>query len=155
MSEDGWVRAMGLDYGTARIGVAVSDDLGFLAHPLETVPAADPDRAVARLAELVRQRKIEDLGVGLPLHLNGEEGEAVARVRAFVTKIRPLLPDGIAIHEVDERLTTVSAMEKLHAAGRNAKNSKGIIDMAAAIEILQSWLDLRAAADLPPQEEWD
>lgn len=82
--------------------------------------------------------------VGLPLHRNGEEGAAVGRVRAFVTLLRPHLPEGIDIHEVDEHRTTVSAMEKLHAAGRNAKNSKGIIDMAAAVEILQSWLDQRA-----------
>jgi len=124
--------------------VAVSDDLGFLAHPLETVPAGDPDRAVARLAELVAMRKIEHLVVGLPLHLNGEEGEAVARVRAFVVRLRPLLPESVSVYEIDERLTTVSAMEKLHAAGRNAKNSKAIIDQAAAVEILQIWLDLRS-----------
>ena len=146
MSE--WVRALGIDYGTARIGVAVSDDLGLLAHPLETVAAGDPDRAVARLAELIASRKIEHLVVGLPLHMNGAEGEAVARVRTFVAKLRPLLPGTVSVHEIDERLTTVSAMEKLHAAGRNAKNSKAIIDQAAAVEILQSWLDQRSG-ELP------
>ena len=139
-----WVRALGIDHGTARIGLAVSDDLGFLAHPLETVPAADPERAAERIAEIVRSRKIEHIVIGLPLHLNGEEGEAVAKVRAFVLRLRPLLPPDMAVHEIDERLTTVSAMEKLHAAGRTAKNSKGIIDQAAAIEILQIWLYLRA-----------
>lgn len=138
------VRALGIDYGTARIGVAVSDDLGFLAHPLETVSAADPDRAVARLAELTGLRKIEDLVVGLPLHLDGGEGEAVARVRAFVAKLLPQLPATIRYHEVDETYTTVVAQEKLRAAGRNAKNSKGIIDQAAAVEILQAWLDARS-----------
>ncbi len=137
------IRALGLDHGTARIGVAVSDDLGFLAHPLETVPAADSDRAIARLAEIVALRRIEDLVVGLPLRLDGGEGEAAARVRAFVAKLRPELPATIRCHEVDETFTTVVAQEKLRAAGRNAKNSKSIIDQAAAVEILQAWLDAR------------
>ena len=90
--------------------------------------------------------------VGLPLHRNGEEGAAVGRVRAFVGILRPLLPEEVTVHEVDEHRTTVSAMEKLHAAGRNAKNSKGIIDMAAAVEILQSWLDQRAGETAPMGE---
>lgn len=124
--------------------MAVSDELGFLAHPLETVPAADPDRAIARIAELVALRKIEDLVVGLPLHMDGGEGEAAARVRAFVAKLKPQLPETMRYHEIDETYTTVSAMAKLHAAGRNAKNSKKIIDQAAAVEILQAWLDARA-----------
>jgi putative Holliday junction resolvase len=147
-----WVRALGIDYGTARIGVSVSDDLGFLAHPLETVPGGDSEKASARIAELVRLRCIEHLVVGLPLHRNGEEGAAVGRVRAFVALLRPHLPEGITIHEIDEHRTTVSAMEKLHAAGRNAKNSRGIIDMAAAVEILQIWLDQRAGG-MPPLGE--
>jgi len=135
---------MGLDYGTARIGVAVSDDIGLLAHPLETVPSADLARAAARIAELVCERRIDHLVVGLPLHMNGDEGDAVAGVRRFIGCLRPLLPESIAIHEMDERHTTRTAMDKLHAAGRNVKNSKKIIDQAAAIEILQDWLDLRS-----------
>lgn len=138
-----WVRAMGIDYGTARIGLAVSDDIGLLAHPLETVPAADLDRAACRIAELVRERKTDHLVVGLPLHMNGEEGDAVAGVRRFVERLRPLLPESVFIYEMDERHTTRNAMAKLHAAGRNTKNAKKIIDQAAAIEILQEWLDLR------------
>lgn len=138
-----WVKAMGIDYGTARIGIAVSDDIGLLAHPLETVAATDLDRAAGRIATLVRERKTEDLVVGLPLHMNGEEGDAVTAVRAFVERLRPLLPETIRIHEMDERHTTRNAMAKLHAAGRNTKNTKKIIDQAAAIEILQEWLDLR------------
>ena len=141
-----WIRAMGVDYGTARIGLAVSDDIGLLAHPLETVPGVDPDRAAARIAELVRERKTEHLVIGLPLHMNGDEGDAVTAVRRFIKRLRPLLPETIVIHEMDERHSTRNAMDKLHAAGRNTKNSRKIIDQAAAIEILQEWLDLRADA---------
>ena len=134
---------MGLDFGTARIGLAVSDDIGLLAHPLETVPAGDLDRAVARIAELTRERKTEDLIVGLPLHMNGDEGAAVAGVRKFLERLTPHLPGTIRINEVDERHSTKIAMEKLHAAGRNTRNSRSIIDQAAGIEILQEWLDQR------------
>ncbi len=142
-----WVRALGIDHGSARIGVAVSDDLGMLAHPLETVSAADPERALARLAEIVAARKIDHVVVGLPLHLDGGEGEAAKRVRSFIAKLRSRLSEAVVIHEIDETLTTVSAMAKLHAAGRNAKNSRGIIDQAAAVEILQAWLDGRAGPE--------
>jgi len=123
--------------------VAVSDDLGFLAHPLETVPATDPNRAIARIAELVALRGIEDLVIGLPLHMDGGEGEAAARVRAFVAKLRLRLPETIRYHEIDETLTTAIAYEKLRAAGKKAKKAKPVIDQAAAVEILQAWLDAR------------
>lgn len=150
-----WVRALGIDHGTVRIGLAVSDDLGFLAHPLETVPAADPDRAAARIVEVARARRIDHLVVGLPLRLDGGEGEAVARVRAFIRRLRPLLPEGVSIHEVDESLSTVAAMEKLRAAGRRVKDSRSVVDQAAAVEILQSWLDARASVAPASSDAFD
>lgn len=147
MSE--WVKAIGVDYGTARIGLSVSDDIGLLAHPLETVPASDLDSAAERIAEIVRDRSIRDLVVGLPLRVSGEEGIAVEGVRRFVKMLKSKMSDKVTFHKVDERYTTVVAMEKLHQAGRTAKDSKGIIDQAAAIEILQQWLDSRA--EIPPE----
>tara|TARA_R110002096_G_scaffold32485_5_gene94395 strand:+ start:2383 stop:2832 length:450 start_codon:yes stop_codon:yes gene_type:complete len=144
MSE--WVKALGIDFGKARIGVAVSDDIGLLAHPVENVPGGDLEIAVTRIAEIVRDRGIKDLVIGLPLHLNGDEGIAVEGVRRFSKLLRKKLPDEVSFHEVDERFTTQMAMDKLHEAGRTAKDSKGIIDQAAAIEILQQWLDARPQA---------
>ena len=144
-----WIKALGIDYGTARIGVSVSDDIGMLAHPLETVPAADLEGAADRISEIVREREIRDLVIGLPLRVSGEEGAAVEGVRRFVKILEGKVPEGVTFHEVDERYTTVVAMEKLHQAGRTAKDSKGIIDQAAAIEILQQWLDSRA--EIPPE----
>lgn len=144
MSAPALLRALGIDHGTVRIGVAVSDEIGFLAHPLETVPGADPDRAIDRIAELVAARRIEHVVVGLPLHLDGREGEAAKRVRAFIAKLRARLPEPVAIHEVDETLTTSIAYEKLGAAGKKQRQAKPVIDQAAAVEILQSWLDARA-----------
>lgn len=138
-----WVKALGIDYGRARIGLAVSDDLGMLAHPLETVSARSVEQSICRIAGIIRDRHIKDVVVGLPLHMNGEEGDAVAGVRKYVNRLRSVVAESVIFHEVDERLTTRSAMEKLHQAGRNEKNSRNIIDQVAAIEILQQWLDRR------------
>lgn len=146
-----WIRALGIDFGRARIGLAASDEIGLLAHPVETVPAADEAAAIGRIVEVVRERNIEDVVIGLPLHANGEEGDAVAGVRKFGKVLRSALPDEIRWHEVDERYTTSVAMEKLHEAGRNEKNSRSIIDQVAAVEILQRWLDERQ----PPAESID
>ncbi len=143
-------RSLGIDFGKARIGVALSDELGMLAHPLETVSALDLGEAADRIVEIVSEKKVNTIVIGLPLHMNGEEGKAVESVRNFTNRFRKNLPEGVEIVEVDERLTTVSAMEKLHAAGRNAKNSKAIIDMAAAVEILQDWLDQQAGGVMLP-----
>ena len=132
-----WVRALGIDYGTARIGLAVSDDIGLLAHPLETVPAANLTEAAERIASIIADRQINDVVIGLPLHTNGREGD-------FSKTLKSHLSSETRWHEVDERYTTQMAMEKLHEAGRNEKNSRHIIDQAAAVEILQQWLDHRA-----------
>ena len=72
-------RALGIDYGTVRIGVAVSDDLGMLAHPFETVAGDKPDEAITRLAEIVSERKAEVVVLGLPLNMDGSEGAAVKK----------------------------------------------------------------------------
>ncbi len=146
---DNWVRALGIDYGTVRIGLSVSDDLGFLAHPLETVSGENPDKAIEKIAAVVVDRKIEDIVIGLPLHSNGDEGKAVRSVRRFSAQLKEAVSEFIRWHEIDERYTTQLAMEKLHSVGRNEKNSRKIIDQAAAVEILQKWLDERASGELP------
>ncbi|MAS92226.1 MAG: Holliday junction resolvase RuvX [Verrucomicrobiales bacterium] len=139
MSE--WTKAIGIDYGLARIGLAVSDDIGLLAHPLETVPGKDREGALARICELIKSREINDVVVGLPLHMSGDESDTAKSMRKFMVDLKKLLPDSITFHEVDERYSTSDAMAKLHEAGRTAKNSKPILDQAAAVEILQRWLD--------------
>ncbi|MEM7696793.1 MAG: Holliday junction resolvase RuvX [Verrucomicrobiota bacterium] len=141
------VRALGIDHGTVRIGVAKSDDIGLLAHPVETIDAKDSSVAVARIIELVETFGISDLVFGIPYRENGEAGSAAARVSEFIEKVRQRLPEGVACHEVDEAWTTQDAMAKLHQAGRTEKNSRGIIDQAAAVEILQRWLDCRVPMD--------
>lgn len=146
-----WVKALGIDYGDARIGLAVSDDLGMLAHPLRTVSGHDQAAAVKEISAIVEDRKIEDLVIGLPLRSDGSEGDAVKKVRKFLERLVPVLESQPTVHEVDESYTTQVAMAKLHAVGRNEKNSRHMIDQAAAVEILQSWLD-RRAGQIDPTE---
>lgn len=130
--------ALGIDHGDARIGVAATDDFGILAHPVETIDRAKTD-PVSRIAELVERRKIRTLVVGLPLRMDGSEGDSAAKVRAFADLLRERLP-AIPLVFVDESLTTSAAAAKLREAGRKAKHQKSIIDQAAAVEILTFWM---------------
>jgi putative Holliday junction resolvase len=133
--------ALGIDHGDARVGLAVTDDFGILAHPVETIACAKLD-PVARIAQLARLRGIRTLVVGLPLRMDGSEGDSAAKVRAFAALLRERLPD-IPLVWVDESLTTASAAAKLREAGRNARRQKAVIDQAAAVEILNYWMDER------------
>ena len=152
-------RVLAVDYGAARIGLAVSDELLFLAHPVETVPGQDPAAAVARIAAVVAEKRVGTVLIGLPLLMDGRESESTRRARAFGEKLRATLPPEIALLDRDERLTTAIAMEKLRAAGRTARNSRDRIDQAAACEILQEYLDANAgtgspAFDTDNDDEW-
>jgi putative Holliday junction resolvase len=131
--------ALGVDHGEARIGIAATDDFGILAHPVETIDCAACN-PVERIARLVEIRAIRTLVIGLPLRMDGSEGEAARRVRKFAAELRGRLPTTPLVF-VDESLSTASAAAKLHEAGRNARRQKAVIDQAAAVEILNSWMD--------------
>lgn len=118
--------------------MAATDPMGILAHPVETIDRAKTD-AVERIALLVQQRAIQTLVVGLPVRMDGAEGGAAEKVRAFAATVQARLP-GLPLVFIDETLTTVAASQKLREAGRKAKRQKGIIDQAAAVEILNAWM---------------
>jgi len=134
-------RVLGIDFGDVRIGVAISDELGFMAHPLETIDVRKT-AAIPRIRDLVSARDVETVVVGLPRNMDGSHGAASEKVVKFVASLRATLPCKVVT--CDERLTTVSAQRSLQEAGRKAKDQKNIIDQAAAQVILQSWLDAQA-----------
>jgi len=136
---------LGLDFGRARIGAAISDELQLLAHPLETIPTNQ--QALARVAEIVRERKVDHVVTGMPKQMNGQMGAAAAEVLKFVEKLRAILPCPIVTW--DERLTTAAAHRALRDAGKKTRHTRGYVDQVAAQMILQSYLDNRAqkAAD--------
>lgn len=150
-------RALGIDLGDARVGVALADGLGMLAHPRETIRVAkDQGKAaekavVARVAEIVRQEKVAVIVLGLPRNMDGTEGPAAAKARTFGDTL--LAATGCEVRLVDERLTTVAAQKALHAGGRNVKQGRAVIDQVAAQMILQTYLDgealRRESAALP------
>ena len=144
------MRVLGIDYGEVRIGLAVSDDLGMMAHPLETVETAKVDSPETRIAEVARERRSETVVIGLPVRMDGTEGTAVEKVRAFADRLKSRIDKRIEIVFVDERLSTVEAQRALHEAGKNEKASREIIDQAAACVILQDYLDQNSA---PPPDE--
>jgi putative holliday junction resolvase len=132
---------LALDFGRARIGVAISDELQLLAHPLETIPANE--RATSRVLELVRKRNVEHVVAGLPKRMNGQIGTAATEAIEFVEKLRAVLPCPVVTW--DERLTTVAAHRALRDAGKKTRHTRGYIDQVAAQMILQSYLDSRTA----------
>jgi len=134
-------RAIGLDHGDARIGVAISDDLGMLAHPLTTIQVKSGD-PIAAIADIVQRERIGTVVLGMPRNMDGSYGPAAEKVRSFAEKLRTTVPCPVRLW--DERLTTVAAQKALHEAGRNTKQSRDVIDQAAAQLILQGWLDSQA-----------
>lgn len=132
---------IGIDFGEARIGVAASDALGMLAHPVETVSAQPRAAALSRIVEIVRKRRAECIVIGLPIREDGMEGTAVAKVRRFAASLAAQLPAGFRIEYQDEYRSTMSAAEQLREAGRRTHRHRPVIDQAAAVVILQEWLD--------------
>lgn len=135
-------RVMGVDYGDARIGLALSDGMRMVATPLETVPAQPPKPAFRRIRELLAEHDIRELVIGLPLHMNGDEGDRARASRAFAEKIEKQVP-GLTTHLWDERMTTAEAERVMRSAGAKSGRRKEMRDQLAAQLILQSWLDSR------------
>lgn len=136
------MRALGIDFGERRIGLALSDPTGTLASPLETVQRRRGKRPpYVRIEEVARAHEVEALVVGLPLTLKGEENEWCAEVRTMGDELARRLEVPVAY--VDERMTSVRAERAIRSAGlpKTAREEKGRVDAAAAALILQAWLD--------------
>jgi putative holliday junction resolvase len=153
-------RILALDYGTKRIGVALSDELGWTAQPLETYERRTLDRDIAHIQDLVRIHEVGQVLLGLPLRLNGEQGPAVQAVQQFLEPLSVALP--VPIVTWDERMTTKAAEELLIAADMSRKKRKGVVDRVAAAILLQSYLEAQTSTSpmvLPGQTEggdtWD
>jgi putative Holliday junction resolvase len=143
-------RILGVDFGRVRIGIAVSDELGLLAHPVKTIPASRD--AAKQIEEIAREKNVERVVIGLPRHMNGSVGEAAGEVLAFAEKLRKLLPCEVLTW--DERLTTMAAHRALRDGGRTTRDSRNVVDQVAAQMILQGYLDgVQSAEERGPKEE--
>jgi putative Holliday junction resolvase len=139
-------RRLGVDVGKVRVGVALSDPDGILATPLVTLardmgaaPDADPGD-IAQLVRLVGEHEVVQIVVGLPVRLNGEEGTAAIDIRAYAGRLERAVPQ-VPVVLADERMSTVVATRRLAERGVRGKRQRAVVDQAAAVEILQSWLD--------------
>lgn len=138
------MRALGLDLGEKRIGVAVSDRSGTVASPLTVITRSGSRRRDhARIAELVRDEEAELVVVGLPLTMAGELGRAATAAVAEGESLATVVGVPVATH--DERLTTVTAERALAEGGVRGRARRQVVDKVAAAVILQSWLDRRSA----------
>lgn len=131
---------MAVDVGTVRVGVAASDPHRVLASPVETVAAPGH----GRVAEIVAEREAVLVVVGLPTSLSGRAASAsAAMARTWAAALEPLVAP-VEVRLVDERLTTVAAAAALRASGRSSRGSRGVVDQAAAVALLQGLLDAGA-----------
>ncbi|BCJ74134.1 putative pre-16S rRNA nuclease [Catellatospora sp. IY07-71] len=144
----GWTRGvrLGVDVGTVRIGVSVCDPDGILATPLVTVARqakadeSDIPADMLEIARLVADHGTVEVVVGLPLNLAGVEGPAAKHARAYADKLAALIAP-VPVMLADERMSTVAATRRLSDRGVKGKRQRAVVDQAAAVEILQGWLD--------------
>jgi putative holliday junction resolvase len=144
-------RILALDYGTKRIGVALSDELGWTAQPLETFERRTLDRDVAHIASLVQAHAVGEVVLGFPLQLDGREGPAIQAMRNFAVHLEQGLPVPLVLW--DERLTTKAAEDLLIAADVSRKKRKGAVDRVAAAILLQSYLASREQTARPAMDQ--
>ena len=136
-------RLLGLDYGSRTVGVAVTDELGMLAHPVETIVRAREDKlrqTLARIAELADEYDIARIVVGLPTHMDASEGERAEKARQFGALVEKRT--GRQVVYQDERLTTAEADEILEECGIPRSRRKSVIDQAAACIILRDYMNM-------------
>jgi putative Holliday junction resolvase len=136
---------LGIDVGAVRIGVAASDPDGILATPVVTVPRDTTRRDdlpsdLREISRLVDEYEAVEVVVGLPVNLAGKEGPAAVAIRQYVENLKTVV-DPVPVRLTDERMSTVAAARRLSERGVRGKRQRAVVDQAAAVEILQSWLD--------------
>ena len=136
------MRIMSLDLGSRTIGVAVSDLTGLIANGVETIRRTSPERDFTRIGELIAQWEVEEIVLGYPKNMNGTIGERAKLSEAFAEELRKRFT-GVAVVLWDERLSTVAAERVLVDADLQRKKRRKVIDMMAAVVILQNYLDSR------------
>lgn len=135
------MRTLAIDHGEKRVGLALSDEDGRFAHPLATLERKSPDALLTAIAEIVERERVEEIVVGLPLHLDGSAGASARRAQKFADRLRE--KTALPVVMWDERMTTALATRALDAAGVRRKNQKGKVDRVAAALLLESYLDAR------------
>ena len=135
------MKAMGIDFGLARIGIALSDDTKFLASPYVTYKRKTEQEDLTYFVSLINEKKVDEIVCGLPYNMQGEEQEIAQKTRDFMQKLQDLT--NLKIEFVDERLSSAMAEEMLRETEKDWKKRKEKLDMVAASIILQDYLDMK------------
>ncbi|CCG03247.1 Holliday junction resolvase RuvX [Blastococcus saxobsidens] len=138
-------RVLGIDVGTVRVGVALSDVTRTLASPLETLRRAKSRTDLDQLVALVAEHEVTEVVVGEPVHLSGAAGTSAQDAADYAQELADRIPD-VPVNLIDERLSTVTAASQLREGGIDSRRQRGVIDQAAAVVILQQYLDSRRAS---------
>ena len=146
-------RILGIDYGTKRVGLAISDELGMIAFPLSVIENISPRRVAEEIVKIAAERKVESLVLGLPVNLNGTRGPAVENVEKFAEVLKRHLAIPLAFW--DERLSTRIAERAMIEGGVRRERRRECIDKATAQIILQSYLDAQVKQEVPDPEMQD
>lgn len=134
-------RVMALDVGKVRVGVALSDPLGYTAQPLLTLWRKSRGEDMRNLLRLIRRHEVVELVVGNPLHMSGDVSPWAAKVQEFAAELGKR--SGLPVHLWDERLSSVAAHQILDEAGHDKRGRKAVIDQVAAVVILRGWMEAR------------
>ena len=135
------MRTLGIDYGDARTGLAITDALGITAQGLETVTTNGNDKVLlAKLDDVFSKYEIDTIVIGMPLNMNGTKTERVEKTKSFIHKLKCKY-NKMKIETVDERLTTVQAHRTMNELGIKSKNKKGIVDTISAVYILATYIN--------------
>ena len=132
-------KILAVDIGERRVGLALSDELGMLAHPFKTLQWSGLLNFITSIKQIITSENIDKLVIGIPYTLNGGLSEKTTEIKKIVDQIRNQID--VEVIEIDERLTTKMAMQALHAVGKKPSKNRNTIDQVAAVYILQSYLD--------------
>jgi putative Holliday junction resolvase len=144
------MRILGIDYGKKRVGLAISSPVGFIAQGLPTIERIDGKDYLEDLADVIKEKEIDEIVVGLPKNMNGSIGEKAEEVLELVEKLKSKF--NLPVHTFDERLTTVRAHRAMTGAKMSKKGKKKRVDMIAAQFILQAYLDQKSRS---AEQDWD
>lgn len=134
------MRTLGIDYGDARVGLALTDPLGFTAQGLETIHHQGNDKIVLRrLEEILQEYEIDTFAIGMPVNMNGTKTERVEVTEKFIHKLKCKFPK-IQIETIDERLTTVAAHRTMNFLEIDGRKKKNIVDTISAVYILETYM---------------
>ena len=136
-------RVLGLDVGSKRIGLAISDPLGITAQGLETIHRQNKRLDFAQLEKIIREYEVTEIVVGYPLRMSGAEGIQTEKMQRFAEELRQRFP--LPVHLWDERLSSAQANRLLRETEMSIKRRGQVVDQMAAVLILQSWMDARGS----------